>query len=188
MNLREGGWTVISRHIDDAISFDRVWKEYRNGFGNFDENFWLGLEKIKRITDYNGATFELYIGLESFHATGNLKWAEYGSFSLDTELNDYKISISSYNTSSDAGDSLSSHDGEKFSATDEDNDSHSTKHCASDLKSGWWYSNCHDSQLTGKWYNNGLLADPNVSDGIIWDGWLGDEYSLKTAVMAVRPV
>ena len=47
------GWTVILQRQYNDISFTRTWAEYRDGFGNLQQNsdFWLGLEKIYLITN-----------------------------------------------------------------------------------------------------------------------------------------
>jgi len=187
MTLLGGGWTVIQRRIDDNLDFEKNWDEYVHGFGNFNENFWLGLDKIKRITDMG--TYELYIGLENFYTTGEkTAWSKYATFSLGSAASYYPLTIGTHDTTSTAGDSLSFHNGEAFSTKDKDNDSHQAEHCSQTYKGGWWYKNCHDSNLNGKWYDNGVLADPSVNDGIIWEDWISDTYSLKTSVIAVRKV
>ena len=186
MTLLGGGWTVIQRRIDGTTSFERKWKPYRNGFGDQTKNFWLGLNKIKRITDLGG--HELYVGLEDFGSpSSDTKWARYDSFSLGSEASDYPLTILQYDSSSNAGDSFALHNGQAFSTIDQDNDVHTTDHCAQTYKGGWWYKDCHDSNLNGVWYTNGILADPQVADGIIWQHWTGDGESLKTVVIAVRP-
>ena len=184
MTLLGGGWTVIQRRVDDSLSFERNWKEYRNGFGDFNKNFWLGLHKIKRVTDMSDC--ELYVGIEDHFTPSFTAWARYGTFSLGSETSGYPININQFDTSSPAGDSLATHNGEKFSTIDKDNDPSGTTHCAETYKAGWWYRNCHDSNLNGIWYADGTLADVNVPDGIIWQHWSGDEYSLKTSVMALK--
>ena len=188
MSLRDGGWTVIERRIDDEESFDKNWNAYKNGFGKFNGNFWLGLQKIKDIVDYDSATYELYIGMESFHPTDTVSYSLYNSFGLGTEAEKYSLSIGSLDGVSTAGNSLEIHDGEKFSTPDQDNDSNLSNNCALDFSAGWWYNNCHDSHLTGMWYAGGALPVPSFPDGIIWETWRGDMESLKTVVMAVRPV
>ena len=161
--------------------------EYQVGFGNFNSNFWLGLEKIKRLTDYTGSTYELYIGLESFFSgSDQFRWVKYGSFGLGKAADNYRLNIGQYNTSSTGGDALSAHNGEKFSTPDNDVDSYAQKNCAKIFKSGWWFRNCHDSHLNGIYYVDGLHPT-SIHDGIIWSTWLGDTISLKTVVMAIRP-
>ncbi len=190
MHIKSGGWTVIQRRVDNSTSFDRTRREYNNGFGHYDGNFWLGLEKIKRLTDYDGQTFELYIGLESFlGGASHLGWSQYDTFSLNSDIDDYQLTVSGIVTGSTAGDGLGKHNGKKFSTPDEDNDP-SSSHCADDHKAGWWYDDCHDSNLNGVYHWNGKHPGPGTPtfyDGIIWEQWVQDENSLKTVVMAVRP-
>lgn len=183
MSLREGGWTVIQRRVSNATSFSRNRPEYNVGFGEYNGNFWLGLEKIKRITDTG--TYELYVGLESFLTASPLAWAEYGSFSLGTDDSDYTLSISSYNAASTAADALGDSNAKKFSTPDEDNDSSGTD-CAGVYQAGWWYNNCYKANLNGIYYWDGELPDVTVPDGIIWNEWLNGK-PLKTVVMAIRP-
>lgn len=45
-----GGWTVIQRRRVGLTSFDRDWKQYKNGFGTIRGDFWLGNEHIFRMT------------------------------------------------------------------------------------------------------------------------------------------
>ena len=185
MTLLGGGWTIVQRRIDDTLDFERNWNGYVLGFGDFSKNFWLGLDKIKRVTDMG--IHEVYIGLENFYTSGEkTAWARYSYFSLGSAASDYPLTLGIFDAASTAGDSLTSHRGQSFSTKDEDNDSHATEHCAQKYKGGWWYKNCHDSNLNGKWYDNGVLANPSISDGIIWDDWISDTYSLKTSVIAVR--
>lgn len=187
MHLEGSGWTIIQRRVDNTTSFNRSRKDYNIGFGDMDDgNFWLGLEKIKRITDCS--SHELYIGLESFlTGTAQLAWARYGTFSLGTDATDYQITISNYDSASSAHDSLSANNGEKFSTFDEDNDS-SPNHCGEDHSSGWWFDNCGQSYLNGIYYWDGVHPVGSPFNGIIWDSWLGQTKSLKTVVMAIRPV
>ena len=183
MELLGGGWTVIQRRVDGSKSFDKPWKFYRNGFGDFGGNVWLGLNKIKRITDMN--SYELYIGLEDQEFTDtNTAWTRYGSFSLSSEETNYKLHISDWDNSSTAGDALDFHSEQSFSTSDRDNDEHHSVHCSQQYEGGWWFKDCHRSNLNGVWY---ARADTTRSDneGIIWEDWKSNS-SLKTTVMAIR--
>ncbi len=184
MNLQGGGWNIIQRRVNGSIDFDRDWKDYLNGFGHFDGNFWLGLEQIKEILDYN--TNELYIGLESFSNTvaPHFAKATYASVTLKDEANFFEIDLGTY--TGDAGDSFGPHDGEKFSTHDKDNDGGATD-CAGTYNSGWWYkSTCHTSHLNGVYYET-TETPPGSAHGIVWEGFKGFSTPLKTVVIAVRP-
>lgn len=186
MNLLGGGWTVIQRRVNGDLDFDRNYDCYKRGFGDLYQNFWLGLEKISRLTRSCSAnvSMELYIGLEAFFPQS--VYARYSNITVLGKKDGYMLKISGFNESSTARDSFSFHNNQRFTAKDLDQDQHD-QNCASLYKGGWWYKNCHDSNLNGVYYENGVIRDPKVPDGIIWETWLGDGYSLKTTVMAIRP-
>ncbi|CAG2249275.1 unnamed protein product [Mytilus edulis] len=42
MTTDGGGWSIIQRHQDGNVDFQRTWAEYENGFGNLEGDYWLG--------------------------------------------------------------------------------------------------------------------------------------------------
>ena len=50
MDASNGRWTVIQRRADEPVDFSITWADYKFGFGSLKNEFWLGNEKIHRLT------------------------------------------------------------------------------------------------------------------------------------------
>ena len=87
-----GGWTVFQKRQDGSVEFYRGWTDYKQGFGNMDGEFWLGLDKIHRLT--SSGQYKLRVDLETF--AGNTAYAEYGLFGVASEDDKYKLSVTGY--------------------------------------------------------------------------------------------
>ncbi|KAH8375304.1 hypothetical protein KR200_007496 [Drosophila serrata] len=175
------GWTVIQRRVNDEVNFYRKFLSYEKGFGNLNGSFWIGLDKLNRITSLEPQ--ELYIQLEDF--TGETRFARYSLFKVGDVYSDYTLSsLGAY--SGTAGDGMTYHLNNRFSTFDRDN----TKRCAALRHGAWWYDNCLQSfysNLNGV-YLGGAYQDEYLSaNGIVWKHWRGFYYSYKTVHMMVRP-
>jgi len=178
-----GGWTVIQRRGDypgPRTNFTRSWIDYRNGFGSLSREFWWGNELISRLTS-EGPVMELRVDLEAHD--GRRVYAVYSTFRVEGEDADYQLWVGGY--SGNASDSLSAHNGFKFSTVDRNNDeAPKCCPCAPAYGGGWWFYSCFESNLNGEYF--ATPDDNGYYRGIIWELWLGD-YSLKSVNMMVRP-
>ena len=86
-----GGWTVFQKRLDGFVDFSRGWADYKRGFGNLNSEFWLGLDKINRLTK---AKNRLRVDLED--TRGNTAYADYNMFAVSSERNNYKLSLGTY--------------------------------------------------------------------------------------------
>ncbi|XP_023031682.2 microfibril-associated glycoprotein 4-like [Drosophila willistoni] len=175
------GWTVIQRRIDGEVSFNRDWIDYKNGFGDMQGNFFIGLEKLHLLT--LSQPHELYIQLRD--VTGNTKYARYDNLIVAGEKDNYMLqSIGKYTGT--AGDSLTDHVGHMFTTKDKDNDVCTDSNCAAEEAGGWWYEDCAYSRLNGKYDKDGISSNHN---GIAWGSWSEWNYtiSLTFAQMMIRP-
>ena len=170
-----GGWAVIQRRgiKGGSEDFYKGWEEYVRGFGDLNKNYWLGLEKIYRLTKANSM---LRVDLRSF--TKGSKYAQYSKFRVDSSVTSYKLAISGYSGS--AGDSLKYHNGMKFTTKDRDNDANSGN-CATAHSGAWWYKSCLHSNL------NGYYATKRLSSSryCVWTSF-DAVYSLLFAQMKIR--
>ena len=92
MKTDGGGWTVLQRKLDASVDFHVGWKMYKIGFGDFNGNIWLGLDKIHRLT--TSTETMLIVDLIDFEI--NTTYAKYGIFSVGSESEDYNLSIGGY--------------------------------------------------------------------------------------------
>ncbi|KAG7215347.1 hypothetical protein INR49_022584 [Caranx melampygus] len=136
------------------------WMNYTSGFGNMNDEFWLGLSNLHKIT--SSGHYELRVDMRD---QGETAYAQYDKFSVAEPRTRYKVYIGAY--SGTAGDSMTYHQGRPFSTYDNDNDIAVTN-CALSYKGAFWYKNCHR--------------------GINWFHWRGHEHSIEFAEMKIRPV
>ncbi|GFN91878.1 fibrinogen-related protein 3.1 [Plakobranchus ocellatus] len=165
-----GGWIVIQRRATGNQDFYRNWDSYKRGFGSLDGDFWLGNENIHAIT--SSWTYELRIELKYQNKSA---FAHYNTFSLGSEQTNYILKLGEYDGT--AGDDLSYHRGKQFSTFDRDNDD-AQGSCAVAYTGGWWYANCHDSNLNGLWQANGFK-------GPRWNT-LSGEHPVSFSEMKIR--
>ena len=92
-----GGWTVFQKRYNGAVDFFRAWDDYKRGFGNLNGEFWLGLDKIHRLTARSSN--KLRVDLEDLH--GKTAFAEYSSFSVASERAKYLLGLGVYSGETD---------------------------------------------------------------------------------------
>ena len=174
MHTDGGGWTVFQRRQDGSVDFYRGWNEYKAGFGQLTAEFWLGNDKIHRLTASRPSS--LRVELEDWN--GVKVYAKYGKFNIGDEQAQYRLEVGSY--SGTAGDSLAWHNNMAFSTKDRDYDRWSNN-CAVRYTGAWWYSSCKTSNLNGQY-----LGDKRDSRGAMWNHFRA-YLSLKFTEMKLRP-
>ncbi|KAH8391194.1 hypothetical protein KR215_008770, partial [Drosophila sulfurigaster] len=111
------GWIVIQQRVGGNESFNRDWATYRKGFGSYKSDFFLGLEKIHRITRLQ--RHELYIHLVAVN--GSTYNASYDDFKISDEDNGYKLRLGKFK--GNVNDARNTYvDNMKFLTFDRDND------------------------------------------------------------------
>uniref|UniRef100_A0A8C9YI36 Fibrinogen C-terminal domain-containing protein n=1 Tax=Sander lucioperca TaxID=283035 RepID=A0A8C9YI36_SANLU len=167
MTSEGGRWTVIQGRMDGTVNFYRGWDQYKTGFGDPAGEYWLGLDNIRYLTN------------------NRKMFARYSSFSVGAECDGFMLTVSGF-TNGGAGDSLSFHNGMKFTTFDKDQDTYAAGNCARLYLGAFWYAACHYANPNGV-YRWG--ADNTIyAVGVDWFQWKGHDYSLKTISMKVRPV
>lgn len=94
----EGRWIVIQRRVDGKQSFNQNWNQYKAGFGNPLNEFWIGNENLHALTD--GKDMILHIKMMTWE--GKYYTVVYSGFRVGSEQEKYKLNIQQM-ISGDAG-------------------------------------------------------------------------------------
>ncbi|KAL3864323.1 hypothetical protein ACJMK2_006014 [Sinanodonta woodiana] len=175
MDTDGGGWTVFQRRVDGSVNFDRLWTDYKSGFGNATTEYWLGLDNIHKLTSQGNVT--LRVDLIAPGPPQRSAFAVYSKFTVGNESSKYILTVARY--SGNAGDDLYKHNGMKFTTTDNDNDVLSGN-CAFPAHGAFWFKDCHPVNL------NGLYVSAIPWTGIIWVSVSGGSVSLTYTEMKLR--
>lgn len=164
---------MLLRRVDDVTNFYRDWDAYKKGFGDLENNVWLGNDYIHRLT---GSAQELLCDAESL--SGDNGYTLYKTFQVDDESNKYRLSVGGYVTSA-MGDSMAHSNGTYFSTKDRDSDN-AAGNCAVSKQGGWWYSTCAQARVTGTYDVS------NSATRMGWGHWISAGVVLSKVQMAIR--
>ncbi|XP_045107097.1 techylectin-5A-like [Portunus trituberculatus] len=182
MSVDGGGWMVVqARLYTSQIFFNRLWRDYKLGFGVIGVENWFGLEDLYTWT--NAQPYNLRIDLVD--AEGRKAYVKYDQFFIEGEDDGYKLHVNGY--SGTAGNAFGEEQeskrensyGMKFSTVDRDNDN-SERNCADDLEGGWWYNACTQAKL-----NSPFVMSENYKVGVKWLTWT--KRPLTEVTMMIRP-
>ena len=86
-----GGWLVFQRQFNDEVDFaERTWDDYRNGFGDVDQEHWLGNKWLNLLTTNQKHDF-LLVAKER-NSTRTVKKKLIG-FRVENEQNNFRLSF-----------------------------------------------------------------------------------------------
>uniref|UniRef100_A0A1I8F355 Fibrinogen C-terminal domain-containing protein n=1 Tax=Macrostomum lignano TaxID=282301 RepID=A0A1I8F355_9PLAT len=176
-------WTTVQRRVSDSVDFYRNWSQYQTGFGDGpDGNYWIETRNFvtsSKIMTLNIAS--LPVGLNTLHALTQSRsrkllilmrqwddsqdWAEYSSFSVGSESDNYRLTVSRHSTLITM---------RELEAT-----------AAKRFIGAWWYKSCFESHLNGPYKNYSEAIGGPFAIGIIWRYNYGFHYSLKEVEMLV---
>ena len=95
---------TIQRHETPSFNFYRDWSEYEAGFGDVENDFWIGLSELHRLT--SECSVSLHIHMEARPGDvgpphgdtgavhGPTGYANYDSFAVGDAASNYVLSIS----------------------------------------------------------------------------------------------
>ena len=137
---------VIQRRLPNGtVNFSRNWKEYEDGFGDLNGEFWYGLRNIHHLTTRDEV--ELRIDMVREDNGENLTWT-YQTFQVAGAVDKYRLTIGE--GEGPGHDAMAYHNGSRFSTYDSDNDNDRYVYsCAYRVQAGWWFNACFKANLNG---------------------------------------
>ncbi|KAM6262328.1 angiopoietin-related protein 3 [Porphyrio hochstetteri] len=173
-------WTVIQKRVDGSLDFNQTWDAYTNGFGDLNEEFWLGLNKTYSITKQGD--YILRIELQDWK--DNQRHVEY-AFSLGGPGTDYTLQLS--RISGSIPNALPEQTELRFSTADRDMDTIKDFNCPENYLGGWWHSECEETNLNGKYVTPRSRGRLDRRKGLYWKPKKGRYYLLKSTKIMIHP-
>ncbi|XP_072725109.1 angiopoietin-related protein 3 [Ciconia boyciana] len=173
-------WTVIQNRVDGSLDFNQTWDAYANGFGELNEEFWLGLNKTYSITKQGD--YILRIELQDWK--DNKRYIEY-AFSLGGPETDYTLQLS--RMSGSIPNALPEQTELRFSTADHDVDIINDFNCPENYLGGWWHSECEETNLNGKFVTPRSRGRLERRKGLYWKPKKGRYYFLKSTKIMIHP-
>lgn len=171
-----GGWTVFQRRQDGSENFYRPWNDYATGFGRMAGEFWLGNDKLAALTSTK--QYRLRVDLGDW--SNGVAYAEYSNIKVGDVSTNFKLTLGTFTGTAD--DAMTYYNGRLFSTYDRDNDAWSGASCAEALYGAWWYGQCTNANLNGRY--NGTSSS---GQGVWWYDWKSSWDSLRFTEMKIRP-
>jgi hypothetical protein len=147
-------WIVFQQRVDSTAFPRSTWVTSKVGFGSPAGLFWLGLEKVHKMT--YSAPYKLRMEFRILN--GSWYSVEYDTFRVESELQNYRIHVRGY--SGDFCDVMNIpsyvNNDMSFSTYDRENDL-SSGNCEQDGTwghGGWWHGACGYFHLNGNYYGN----------------------------------
>ncbi|KFQ56990.1 Angiopoietin-related protein 3, partial [Nestor notabilis] len=173
-------WTVIQKRVDGSLDFNQTWDAYISGFGDLNEEFWLGLNKTYSITKQGD--YILRIELQDWK--DNKRYIEY-AFSLGGPETDYTLQLSRMFGS--IPNALPEQTELRFSTADHEVDITNNFNCPENYLGGWWHSECEETNLNGKYVTPRSRGRLDRRKGLYWKPKKGRYYLLKSTKIMIHP-
>ncbi|NXY87410.1 ANGL3 protein, partial [Alcedo cyanopectus] len=173
-------WTVIQNRVDGSLDFNQTWDAYTNGFGDLNEEFWLGLNKTHSIT--NQGDYLLRIELQDWK--DNRRYIQY-TFSLGGPDTGYALLLS--RVSGSIPNALPEQTELRFSTADHHLHISNESSCPQNYLGGWWHSECEETNLNGKYVAPRSRGRLDRRKGLYWKPKKGRYYLLKSTKIMIHP-
>lgn len=144
--MSKGGWTIIFNKVTPNATFDKLWNDYRDGFGEIDGDHWLGLIPMSLLTQRT----KMELRMEMTNSVEDQNVYEYENFLVGSEADKFRLRVSQLSLTSfpTTTDLFAYHNNMFFTTRDKKNCNYTTN-CSVYLGGGgWWFNACHYICLT----------------------------------------
>ena len=150
MDLEGGGWTVFHRRfLPFTQDFAKEWSDFKTGFGDVSDQFWLGNDFLHEMTT-TATSQKHYVMVYGKKEDGTEAISKYGSFYIENDENFYRMNfnntlLSGIHSLKDNSkiDNRKDNNGMAFSTKDKDNDLIEDKSCVNYYETGaFWLNKC----------------------------------------------
>ncbi|XP_071837038.1 fibrinogen-like protein A [Apostichopus japonicus] len=177
-----GGWTVFQRRVDGSVDFYLNWADYKEGFGDVDQEHWLGNDKIHLITHQREYKLRIDLSTDDMH-----HYAEHDIFRIGNEENNYTLTDIIQGTGSAARPLMIPSLGVPWSTKDRDNadnvEGTNDFECAVENHGAFWYDATKGCSL----FNPNGQYNGSELKGIYWKLLTDHRYVIKFVEMKLRP-
>ena len=173
MSTDNGGWTVIQRNRKNSrFSFNKNRKEYEDGFGDLNGDFWAGLKLMHALTQ--SGQWEMRVDYQK-EKDRTWTYLHYNKFSVESATKEYQLFVNGYTGEVWFGSKKDPFTGtgrtvNGSSTYDNDNgrmvngsstyDNDNKNNCA---KTGWWHNSCYRININ---HQPPVYDHPNVARNI----------------------
>ena len=145
METDGGGWTVIQRRNASLgrVNFVRDWKNYENGFGDLDGEYWIGLNNIYELTNQQRMKLRMTVWNDTSNSIIHT-W-DYPFFQIFGSSQKYalKSEVGPGNGEGSYGPLPYVNNNNRFFSTFDRDYDQSGANCAYTDQGGWWYYDCN---------------------------------------------
>ena len=165
---------MIQRRVDDVVNFDRTWASYKDGFGDANGSFWLGLGPMHHHTNQGPTTLRVDLTAQD----DTTAFAIYNTFLVGHLGSNYKLKVEGY--CGTAGDDLAPANKRMFTTKEAGRDHDlSDDNCAVTARSGFWHNDCSRANV------NGLMSGGSAPTNAKWNSFKGPN-ALKRIEMTIK--
>uniref|UniRef100_A0A1I8J9R4 SET domain-containing protein n=1 Tax=Macrostomum lignano TaxID=282301 RepID=A0A1I8J9R4_9PLAT len=158
---------TVNLRVSDALSFDRLWAEYKTGFGTYHGNYFAGLEWLHNRTS---ALPSNRFRVDLLYWNDAYIYAYYLNVLIQAESTNYTISAYTYAPAGGLDDGLIQGLNRQFVTRDR-GWSVCFSNCAVQYEQPHWHACCHNSGPFGKYFNYPTALNVSAADrakGIFW--------------------